>query len=38
MIEPAQMLSSLSDDAGLAVVAKEVEEKTVQMIDEAKAN
>jgi len=38
MIEPAQMLSSLSSDAELAVVAKQVEGKTMQMIDEAKAN
>ncbi len=38
MIEPAQMLASLSDNAVLAVVAKEVEGKTMQMIDEAKAN
>lgn len=30
------MLSSLSHDAALTVVAKEVEEKTIQMVDEAK--
>jgi uncharacterized protein (DUF302 family) len=36
LIRPAQMLSSLSQDAALAEVAKEVEEKTIQMIDEAK--
>ncbi|MDO8773793.1 MAG: DUF302 domain-containing protein [Burkholderiaceae bacterium] len=36
MITPVKMLSSLSHDAALAVVAKEVEEKTIQMVDEAK--
>ena len=36
MIKPAQMLSSLSQDAALAQVANEVEAKTVQMVDEAK--
>lgn len=36
MIKPAQMLSSLSQDAALAQVAKEVEEKSIQMVDEAK--
>jgi hypothetical protein len=30
------MLSALSQDEALAEVAKEVEEKTIQMIDEAK--
>lgn len=36
LIRPAQMLSALSQDAALVQTAKEVEEKTVQMIDEAK--
>ena len=36
MITPVKMLSSLSQDAALALVAKEVEEKTIQMVDEAK--
>lgn len=36
LIEPVQMLSALSQDAALAQVAKEVEEKTIQMVDEAK--
>ena len=36
LIKPAQMLSTLSGDAGLAQVAKEVEEKTIQMVDDAK--
>jgi uncharacterized protein (DUF302 family) len=36
LIKPAQMLSSLSQDAALAQVATEVEEKTIQMVDEAK--
>jgi hypothetical protein len=30
------MLSALSQDAALVQVAKEVEEKTIQMVDEAK--
>jgi len=30
------MLSALSEDAGLIQVAKEVEEKTIDMVDEAK--
>jgi len=30
------MLSALSQDAALVKVAKEVEEKTIQMVDEAK--
>lgn len=30
------MLASLSDDASLAKTAKEVEQKTITMIDEAK--
>ena len=36
LIKPAQMLSALSQDAALVQVAKEVEEKTIQMVDEAK--
>ena len=36
LIKPAQMLAALSQDAALAQVAKEVEEKTIRMIDEAK--
>jgi uncharacterized protein (DUF302 family) len=38
MITPVKMLLSLSlsQDAALALVAKEVEEKTIQMVDEAK--
>lgn len=36
MITPVNMLSLLSQDASLAQVAKEVEEKTIQMVDEAK--
>ncbi len=36
LIKPAEMLSTLSQDAALAQVAKEVEEKTMQMVDEAK--
>lgn len=35
LIKPAQMLASLSDDQSLAEVAREVEEKTIQMVDEA---
>lgn len=36
LIRPVQMLSALSKDAALAQVAREVEEKTIQMVDEAK--
>ena len=36
LISPIEMLSSLSDDAGLRGVATEVEEKTITMIKEAK--
>ena len=36
MIKPADMLALLSKDATLAQVAKEVEEKTMLMINEAK--
>ena len=36
LIRPVKMLTALSDDAGLAEVAQEVEDKTIQMVDEAK--
>ena len=36
LIKPVQMLSALSQEAALVQIAKEVEEKTIQMIDEAK--
>jgi uncharacterized protein (DUF302 family) len=36
LIKPAQMLSALSQDAALVQVAKEVEEKIIQMVDKAK--
>ena len=36
LIKPAQMLAALSRDAALVQVAKEVEDKTIQMVDEAK--
>lgn len=36
LIKPAQMLSALSQDEALKQVAKEVEEKTILMIDQAK--
>lgn len=36
LIKPMQMLSALSQDAALIQVAKEVEEMTLQMVDEAK--
>ena len=36
LIKPVNMLSSLSRDEALVRVAKEVEEKTIQMVDEAK--
>ena len=36
LIKPVQMLSALSQDAALVQVAREVEEKTIQMVDEAK--
>ena len=36
LIKPMQMLSALSQDAALLAVAKEVEQKTMQMVDEAK--
>jgi len=36
MIKPEQMLTVLSTDPQLAEIAKEVEEKTIQMIENAK--
>jgi uncharacterized protein (DUF302 family) len=36
LIKPVQMLSALSQDAALVQVAKEVEGKIIQMVDEAK--
>ena len=36
LIRPVQMLSALSQDPVLAQVAKEVEEKTIQIVDAAK--
>jgi uncharacterized protein (DUF302 family) len=36
LIKPVQMLSALSNDTALVQVAKEVEEKTIQMVDEAR--
>jgi uncharacterized protein (DUF302 family) len=36
LIKPVQMLSSLSQDAALVQVAREVEDKTIRMVDEAK--
>jgi uncharacterized protein (DUF302 family) len=35
LIKPAEMLGTLTEDATLADVAKEVEAKTIQMVDEA---
>ena len=37
LIKPVEMLASLSNDAELAEVAREVESKTIQMVDEASA-
>lgn len=36
MIRPVQMLAALSQDPAMLEVAKEVEEKTILMVDEAK--
>ena len=36
LIKPAQMLATLSQDAALGQIAKEVEASTIQMVDEAK--
>ncbi len=36
LIKPVQMLSTLTQDVTLAQAAKEIEEKTIQIVDEAK--
>ncbi|WP_197064783.1 DUF302 domain-containing protein [Leptolyngbya sp. KIOST-1] len=36
LIKPAQMLAALSQDPELTRIAEEVEERTIQMVDEAK--
>ena len=36
LIRPVQMLSALSQDPAIVEVAKEVEDKTIRMVDEAK--
>lgn len=36
LIKPVQMLSALSQDADLLQIAKEVEDKTIQMVDDAR--
>jgi uncharacterized protein (DUF302 family) len=36
LVKPVPMLASLSSDATLAKVAEEVEQKTIQMVDDAK--
>ena len=36
LIKPMKMLAALSQDPALLQIAKEVEEKTIQMVDEAK--
>ena len=36
LIKPVEMIASLSQDKALTAVAKEVERKTIQMVDEAK--
>ena len=36
LIKPGKMLSALSKDESLVQIGKEVEEKTIQMVDEAK--
>jgi len=36
MIRPAEMLAGLSTDAGIADTAREVEDKTIRMVDEAR--
>lgn len=36
LIKPVQMLAPLSQDPALTQVAEEVEQKTIQMVDEAK--
>jgi hypothetical protein len=37
IIKPVQMLSALSQDAAWFQIAKEVEDNTIQMADEAKS-
>ena len=36
LVKPAEMLAALSDDADLAIIANEVEQKIIQMIDDTK--
>ncbi len=36
LIRPVQMLAALSDDPALAQVARDVEDKTIRMVDDAK--
>lgn len=36
LIKPAKMLAGLSQDAGIAQIANEVEASTIKMVDEAK--
>lgn len=36
MITPVKMLSTLSQDGSIAQIAKEVEDKTILMVDEVK--
>lgn len=36
LIKPREMLATLSEDAALLQVAREVEDKTIQMVDEAR--
>src|SRR5450631_3371831 len=36
MIKPSDVLSALSQDPALKLIAQEVEEKTIRMVDEAK--
>jgi len=36
LIKPVQMLAALSQDAALIQIAREVEEKTINMVDDAK--
>jgi uncharacterized protein (DUF302 family) len=36
LIKPVEMLSALSQEAALVQVAREVEDKTIQMVDEAR--
>ena len=36
LVKPVPMLAALSEDAALVQVAREVEEKTIEMVDQAK--